>query len=91
MAEYKSYNSDTDRTVQANRSNAILYCLRNLKSNMFTIRYAGGYFYFYICNYQTGGERSVVEVCPYSSGSGAFIGVWYTNSALSTCNLTKTL
>ena len=74
MAEYKNYNPDTDRTVQVNRSNAILYCLKNIKSNMFTIRYSGGYYYFYICNYQTSGERTVVEFCPYSSGSGAFIG-----------------
>lgn len=39
------YDANTDRNVELNRIEAMLYCYSNSKSGIATIRYAGGHYY----------------------------------------------
>ena len=39
------YDANTDRNVESNRIEAMLYCYNNSKSGIATIRYEGGHYY----------------------------------------------
>ena len=39
------YNIDVDKNVLQNRIDAMIYCYKNSKSGVATIRYSGGYYY----------------------------------------------
>jgi hypothetical protein len=84
-AKYGYYDANTDRGVEANRTNAMLYVTKNLKYEVYTIRYSGGYYYFYLSNPQSSSEKTILEINPYSGT----ICVFYTNVNVATITKTK--
>lgn len=76
------YDSDADRGNETARKNAIMYVLNNYPSNIFTIRYTGGFYHLYISNaigVVTNAEITVIEISPYGTGSGGHIWIYHAN------------
>lgn len=75
------YDANTDRRTEQNRANAIHHVFEtsiNNRSVVFVcIRYAGGYYIFYIMFKVT--DICVIEVNPYNSESFR-ANVWYFNN-----------
>ena len=76
------YNANTDRAVADNRTNAIRDAVASLGSNIFSIRYAGGYYLSYFVNNQ-GAEKTVLEINCYDG----WIAIYQVTS--SACFLVK--
>ena len=85
--KYGAYDANTDRGTTANRTAAILWCLNNIKANMFTIRYADGYYYLYLVN-MGAADKTVLEINSYSPGA---INIFRVNPALTACALIKSV